>query len=804
MTIRFFVFRQNVAYLCEVIFISTMRKMYLFAAFISAFVLAACGGDSTSSKVEPVINVTPLELNVSSLGEDKTINVEATCMWEADTDVDWITLSRTKGGLDDRMCVAKIAENKTASSRSATIAFSNSAYALVQRVKVVQDGYTVDLVCPEDIEVDYQSGSKTIAVRSNVDFKFSKSQSDWLTVSKSNNNLSFVYSENQSEEAREAVITLSNADYNISEQFRFVQGGKPQSGGSDTPGGEDGEVVFYEDFDAQTATYNGDSYVEDYVNPAGSGAADVFYDYSSVLVRSNIPTDDDGYSNYAGSGVNNLHFQSDASLEIHQISLPATQDKYELTFGAERYIKNEDNTFDNSEFHVYLSQDGASWVEINYAMPAGADTDGRFDMATASFRLKEVPSHLSVMFVSDLSKGHRLDDVKLTAGGSGEQVVSLEAEIVEITTSAKLSATTAPYGGATLTLTMAATAGKTYVAKVASGSDWCKFEGNATTLSGEMTAYRNSVEADVNVAYNSATAARQAKITVEFSDGKSFNFTISQEAKPESGGSGDVGDVVLYRDWAELPVCNEREGFDYVVHGGITVGGKSNQRNFTICFDREHKLATWVAYPLHDAHIGSTGRTEDWQYGPGVPTQYQPNLSKSYTGNYDRGHQIPSGDRTGSKEMNRPTFYYSNMTPQASQFNQGGWASLENDVRSEICSDTLYVVTGALFLTTNDSSIAKSTTDRDGKTCPIPSHYYKVLLRTKSGNTGKAIKDITNASDLKAIAILIKHKSTCNIQNSDYISISELERQSGYTFFPALNDAIEDEVKSQCNPSAWF
>lgn len=781
-----------------------MKKLIFFASAIIALCIIACGDDSTSVKVEPTISVTPLELNISSLGEERSINVMATCMWEADVNVDWITLSRTKGGLDDKLCVAKIAPNTTTSTRFAAIIFSNSTYNIVQRVEVVQDGYSVDLVCPEDVEVDYQSGSKTIAVRTNVDFKFSKSQSDWLTISKSDNNLSFVYSENQSEEVREAVITLSNADYNISEQFRFVQGGKPQSSGGDNPGGEDDEVIFYEDFDAQTATYNGDSYVADYVNPAGTGAADVFYEYSNMLVRSNIPTDDDGYSNYAGSGVNNLHFQSDASLEIHQISLPASHDKYELTFGAERYLSGDDNTFDNSEFHVYLSQDGASWVEINYAMPAGADTNGRFDMATASFRLKEVPSHLSVMFVSDLSKGHRLDDVKLTAGGSGEQVVSLEAEIVEVTTSAKLSATTAPYGGATLTLTMAATAGKTYVAKVASGSDWCKLEGNVTTLSGEMTAYRNNVEADVNVAYNSATAARQAKITVEFSDGKSFNFTISQEAKPESGGSGDVGDVVLYRDWAELPVCDERDGFDYVVHGGITVGGKSNQRNFTICFDREHKLATWVAYPLHKSHIGSTGRTDAWNYGPGVPTQYQPNLSSSYVGNYDRGHQIPSGDRTGSREMNEDTFYYTNMTPQASQFNQGGWASLESDVRSEICSDTLYVVTGALFLTTNDSSIAKSTTDKSGKTCPIPSHYYKVLLRTKNGNTGKAIQNITNASEIKAIAILIKHKSTCNIQTSDYISISELERQSGYTFFPALNDAIEDEVKQQCNPSAWF
>jgi endonuclease G len=464
----------------------------------------------------------------------------------------------------------------------------------VQRVKVVQDGYSADLLCPEDIEVDYQAGTKKIEVRSNVDFKVSKSQGDWLTVSKSGYNISFTYSANQSEEPREAVITIANEEYKISEQFLFIQGGAPQSGG-DEP--FDAELICPEDIEV------------DY--QAGT---------KSIQVRSNV------------------------------------------------------------DFNVSVSQN--SW---------------------------------------------------LTVSKSGKDLRFTYQE-------------------------------------------------------------------------NGSTESRSANVTLTNSEYNiSEQFLFIQGGAPQGGGSQGGGDnVVMWRDWAELPVCNEREGFDYVVHGGITVGGKSNQRNFTICFDREHKLATWVAYPLHKSHIGSSGRTEDWQYGPGVPTQYQPNLSKSYTGNYDRGHQIPSGDRTGSKEMNRPTFYYSNMTPQASQFNQGGWATLENDVRSEICSDTLYVVTGALFLTTNDSSIAKQTTDKSGKTCPIPSHYYKVLLRTKSGNTGKAIKNITNASEIKAIAILIKHKSTCNIQNSDYISIKELERQSGYTFFPALNDAIEDEVKQQCNPSAWF
>lgn len=270
-----------------------------------------------------------------------------------------------------------------------------------------------------------------------------------------------------------------------------------------------------------------------------------------------------------------------------------------------------------------------------------------------------------------------------------------------------------------------------------------------------------------------------------------------------TGGNTGSGDAVFYRDWAELPLCNDRgSNFQYVSHGGISVGGKSNQRNYTMCFDKANKAAIWVAYPIHSNHIGDSGRTEKWAYDPKIATQYQ--MHRDYTGkSYDRGHQLPSGSRTGSKEMNYATFYFSNMTPQASQFNQGVWNNLEQKVRKNICSDTLYVVTGALFKGNNDSSVGDSTTDDNGDVCPVPSHYFKVLLRTKSGSTGKAIKNITSASDVKAIAILMKHKSSSTLQNSDFISVKELEEFSGITFFPILNDAIEADVKNQCSRSSW-
>lgn len=266
----------------------------------------------------------------------------------------------------------------------------------------------------------------------------------------------------------------------------------------------------------------------------------------------------------------------------------------------------------------------------------------------------------------------------------------------------------------------------------------------------------------------------------------------------------DNNDALFYRDWAELPLCDDRgTNFQYVSHGDISVGGKSGQRNFTLCFDRKSKGAIWVAYPLHSCHRGSGNRTDDWEYDPKIPTQYQPRLYSSY-GSYTRGHQLPSSSRNKTKDINRATFYFSNMTPQTSTFNSGVWAKLEGSVQDNVCSDTLYVVSGAIFDGQHDSSVDVTTTDKSGNVCAVPSHYYKALLRTKSGSTGKAIRSINKAEDLQAIAILMKHVDySTSLQSSDIISIEELEEITGVTFFPSINDAIEKEVKKQKNRSAW-
>jgi endonuclease G len=138
------------------------------------------------------------------------------------------------------------------------------------------------------------------------------------------------------------------------------------------------------------------------------------------------------------------------------------------------------------------------------------------------------------------------------------------------------------------------------------------------------------------------------------------------------------------------------------------------------------------------------------------------------------------------------------MMPQNSTFNQGIWGQLEGKVRGAICADTLYVVVGTLF------EDGQKFTSR-GRTIARPSHCYKLLLRTKAGNTKKSISQITNADEIKAIGFLYENQASADKveHRNAVVSIAEIEKRAGVTFFRNLNPAIAEKVKSQKNINDW-
>jgi endonuclease G len=262
--------------------------------------------------------------------------------------------------------------------------------------------------------------------------------------------------------------------------------------------------------------------------------------------------------------------------------------------------------------------------------------------------------------------------------------------------------------------------------------------------------------------------------------------------------------------WAELPVMNAMDDVVYVSHYVSSDGeldaqpsDKGRVRNYTVCYDETHHQPLWVAYPMHSWYDGDAGRNEKWQYDPYLPKDVQPNLSSSYNkGEYSRGHMLASSDRQRADAMNRQTFYFSNMSPQIqNEFNGGIWSKLEQKVQDWGfgCPDTLYVVTGAAF-----SDNPKTTSDKSGMSLPVPDYYYKVLLSSKSGQTGQSIGELP-ASELRCVGFWLGHfgyGTKDNLSTKEMMSVAEIEERTGFEFFPMLS-AEARSVKNDVKPSDW-
>ena len=122
---------------------------------------------------------------------------------------------------------------------------------------------------------------------------------------------------------------------------------------------------------------------------------------------------------------------------------------------------------------------------------------------------------------------------------------------------------------------------------------------------------------------------------------------------------------------------------------------------YTLSADPLTKMADWVAYRVTKDTIGpSQGR--DWAPDPWLapdetlePDDY---TDAHETLKVDRGHQAPLAAFSGTPFW-KDTDLLSNITPQASDLNEGAWQHLEAHV-TKLVSDrntAVYVLTGPLF-----------------------------------------------------------------------------------------------------------
>ena len=276
----------------------------------------------------------------------------------------------------------------------------------------------------QTLDFEKESGSQTIKLTATRDWNVTNVP-DWIAVDPKSGNPA---------EGKEVTVTvLENTGMDRSQVIKFTIGFDAKSLTVNQKGtGSAAEVVVYHnDFDREKATKTGtkwpflDSF-EGWKNAKGSGAGSETYAYNAVTVRSNS-TSGSSYCDYSGSDANNLFFGSNAYFSVQGIKL-SSEVNYTLSFGAEKYNKDNGSLFKHDEFHVYISNDAKKWVELEYAFPNG-DKEGRWDLAKSNFTVPEGTSSLSIYIKADLASSYRLDDLDLSVAASAGTAIDFSKGI---------------------------------------------------------------------------------------------------------------------------------------------------------------------------------------------------------------------------------------------------------------------------------------------------------------------------------------------------------------------------------------
>ena len=207
------------------------------------------------------------------------------------------------------------------------------------------------------------------------------------------------------------------------------------------------------------------------------------------------------------------------------------------------------------------------------------------------------------------------------------------------------------------------------------------------------------------------------------------------------------------------------------------------KKAYIVSYNPDTKVPNWVAWHLTVEHTdGPFRRLGNFHEEMDVPVPRA--TLEDYRGSgWSRGHMCPAGDNKWSETAMYESFSLVNVCPQNASLNSGVWNSIEIDCRrwANRFGD-VYIVCGPVLLNREHETIGRNNV-------VVPEAFFKVILCLQ----GKP----------KAIGFVIRNNEGKKKRDQFINTIDEVERITGYDFFPALPDDIESEVEAYANLDDW-
>lgn len=215
--------------------------------------------------------------------------------------------------------------------------------------------------------------------------------------------------------------------------------------------------------------------------------------------------------------------------------------------------------------------------------------------------------------------------------------------------------------------------------------------------------------------------------------------------------------------------------------GGQLIG----YEGFNVYFRPDMHQPGYVAWTLSpDEADADVANRRDATFRPDTGVEGCATLDDYRNSGFDRGHMAPAADMKWSHKAMADCHLLTNICPQDKSVNGGPWATIEKNSR-KWCQrfGELYIVAGPVLGDRLTRSIGPSKV-------PVPERFFKVIVAP-------------DARPPMGIAFLMPNHPFDGGAQSTVVSIDEIEAITGYDFFSALPDDVENEVESQHSMAAW-
>lgn len=204
---------------------------------------------------------------------------------------------------------------------------------------------------------------------------------------------------------------------------------------------------------------------------------------------------------------------------------------------------------------------------------------------------------------------------------------------------------------------------------------------------------------------------------------------------------------------------------------------------FTVSFNPSWHVPNYVAWELLRSELEGSSSRSSHRFAPDNEVYGCSSLADYRNSGFDRGHMAPAADMKWSEESMRDCHLLTNIVPQDHSLNSGIWNSLEMKSRNYADRDSAVIIICGPVL-------SDRITRTIGRGVAVPERFFKVILAPY-------------ANPPRAIAWVLPNRSVRESLGSMAMTVDQVEEITGFDFFSALPDSLEQQVESTLHIRDW-